>query len=180
MEWFKEIFNQVSTLFKWWIIVLPWEKGLRIRIGKRIKKLDSGIHFRIPYFDSVYVQPFRLMFINLSPQTLTNRSGETITLSLIVGYSINDISELYNSVSELESAVSGKVMGSASQYVSSSIKEECTPKKIEQSVISELDSHKWGLKISQVTVSSFAITKTYRLIQDPNWLSTGRPLDAKR
>src|SRR5688572_6848066 len=109
MEWFKELFNQVSNLFKWWVIVLPWERGIRVRMGKKTKELTAGIFFRIPYLDSVYVQPVRLMYVNFTPQTLTTKSGETITLALIVGYKINNISQLYNSVSAVEGAVSGMV-----------------------------------------------------------------------
>lgn len=178
MEWFKEIFNQVSNLFKWWVIVLPWERGVRVRIGKNVKEIGPGIHFRIPYFDSVYVQPIRLTFINFSPQTLTLKNGDVLTIQMIVGYSIKNISELYNSVSEVQSVVSGKVMGRVAQFITE--KEDCTPDKIAADAKKVLSELGWGLNISDVEVITFAKTRTFRLIQEPGWLASGQHLEVKR
>lgn len=178
MEWFKEIFNQVSSLFKWWVIVLPWERGIRVRMGKHPKELGPGIHFRIPYFDSVYVQPIRLTFVNFSPQTLTTKKGDLLTIQMIVGYSIKDISQLYNSVSEVQSVVCGKVMGRVAQYITEN--EDCSPEGIAADAKKVLSELGWGLNVSDVEVVTFAKTKTYRLIQEPGWMAGGQSLETKR
>ena len=180
MEWFKELFNQVSNLFKWWVIVLPWERGIRVRMGKKTKELTAGIYFRIPYLDSVYVQPVRLTFVNFSPQTLTMKSGETITLALIVGYKIKNISQLYNSVSAVEGAVSGTVMGNVAKFVTEHTDAECSPQGIADNAKDQLQNLNWGIEVVDVTVVSYAKTKTYRLIQDQNWMGNGHTLETKR
>lgn len=178
MEWFKELFNQVSSLFKWWVIILPWERGLRIRMGNRVKELQPGMHFRIPYLDSVYAQPIRLTFVNFSPQTLTTKKGDLLTIQMIVGYSIKNISQLYNSVSEVQSVISGKVMGRVAQYITEN--DDCTPEAIAQDARKVLSELGWGLTISDVEVITFAKTKTYRLIQEPGWMAAGQHLETKR
>lgn len=180
MDWFRELFNQVSNLFKWWVIVLPWERGIRVRVGKHTRELTGGIYFRIPYLDSVYVQPVRLRFVNLSPQTLTLKSGETVTVALIVGYKVNNISQLYNSVSEIESAVCGTVMGNVSDFVTGCIDSDCSPRKIVDNVRVKLAGLSWGIEVTEVTVSSYAKAKVYRLIQDPSWIGGGQSVDTKR
>lgn len=179
MEWFKELWNQASTLFKWWVIILPWETGIRIRMGKKTKVLCSGIHFRIPYLDSCYKQPNRLHFVNMSPQTLTAKSGETITLCFIVGYTIKDIFKAYNSISEIESCISGNVMGNVSEFITKSLLTDCLPSEIERNCKVQLSNHDWGIEISELKVTSFAIVKTYRLIQDGHWISKSHELGAK-
>jgi len=179
MEWFKQIWEQVSTVLKWWVIILPWESGLRIRLGKKIKILKPGIHFRIPYIDSCYRQAIRLNFVNLAPQTLTAKTGETMTVSLIVGYCISDILKVYNSVSEIESAICGNVMGNISDFISTSELDKCRPSDIERQTKDCLLKKDWGINVSEVKITSYAIVKTFRLIQDNAWMSQSHRLNDK-
>jgi len=179
MEWLKEIWNQISSLLQWWIIILPWESGLRIRLGKTVKILSSGIHFRIPYVDSCYKQTIRIHFINLAPQTLTLKSKETLTISLIIGYSISDIFKVYNSVSEIQGVISGSVMGSISDFVSQAILDECHPSDIENHAKECLQKNDWGIEIKEIKTVSYAIVKTFRFIQDNAWMGQDHKLDNK-
>jgi len=179
MEWFKEIFNQLWSLLKWWVIVQPWEQGLRIRLGKKVKLLDKGIHFRLPYFDSVYVQPIRLTYTNMAPQTLLTKDGRNLTIALIVGYKITDVFKLYNSVSEVEGFISGSVMGEVSDFICSNINENCKPDLISTHLRNKFKSMDFGLCVSEIKVTSFAEVKTYRLIQDTNWMGNGHKLNTK-
>jgi regulator of protease activity HflC (stomatin/prohibitin superfamily) len=179
MEWIRQIWDQISTLFKWWVIIMPWEAGLRIRFGKKIKTLDAGIHFRIPYIDTCYRQSTRIAFINISPQTLTTKTGETVTISLIIGYSISDILKVHTSVSEIQGALTGKVAGCVSDFISTTEIDKCKPKDVELHAIQTLSEEDWGIDIEEIKVTSYAIVKTYRLIQDPNWMSTSHTLDTK-
>jgi regulator of protease activity HflC (stomatin/prohibitin superfamily) len=179
LEIFKEIWNQLSTLLKWWVIILPWESGIRIRFGKHIKLLAPGIHFRLPYLDSCYRQPIRLNFILLSPQTLTCKTGETITISINVGYLISDVLKVYNSVSELQSAIFGSVQGAISEFISKHDISECNPSLIESHCSTILSSKDWGVTIEELHITSYAIVKTFRLIQDSSWISNNHALDTK-
>lgn len=65
METIKATLEYLTKLFQWWIIVQPWEKGIRTRFGTNTKVLDAGCHFRIPFFDTVYVQESRLRVLHL-------------------------------------------------------------------------------------------------------------------
>lgn len=177
MEWFKEIFNQVSTLFKWWIIVLPWEKGLRIRVGNKVKILSKGIHFRIPYFDSVYVQPIRLTFLHTSPQTLTTNDDKIVSISVIIGYSIIDIFKAYNSVGEVQSTITAMVTDAVSKYTVSHRWNEL--QSIEAFVFEEAGKKDIGLKIESVSLQNLSQVRAYRVIQDYSWMGDGHKLNQK-
>lgn len=177
MEWFKQIWEQVSTLFKWWVVVLPWEQGVKVWLGKNTKTIGAGIHFRVPYLHVVYVQTIRTSFINLSPQTLTTKSGETLTIALIAGYSITDMYKLYNSVGEVESAITGIVTSKVAQFVSSNELKECCPKSIEAHVKNELKETGWGVDVTEISITSYAAVRTYRIIQDGHWMGTSHKLD---
>jgi regulator of protease activity HflC (stomatin/prohibitin superfamily) len=180
MEWLKQIWEQLSSLLRWWVIILPWEQGIKVWLGKKQTLLKAGIYFRVPYFHTVYVQPCRINFINLSPQTLTTKSGDTVTIGMIVGYSIRDVSKLYNSVNEVQGAICGFIQGNVSSFVSSSTTDDSRPNNIEDHVKDKLTSTDWGLDVSEIRVTNYAIVKTYRLIQDQSWMNQGHGLDMKR
>jgi regulator of protease activity HflC (stomatin/prohibitin superfamily) len=60
----KEFFEYIFNAVKIWIIIQPWQQGLRVRNGKDVKLLNGGIYFKLPYFDSVYVQETRLRVVS--------------------------------------------------------------------------------------------------------------------
>ena len=179
MDLFKQIWDQLSTVLKWWVIILPWEMGLRVRAGKKVTILEPGIHFRLPYIDTCYRQAIRINFFNMAPQTLTTNNGVTLTISLIVGYSICDVLKVHNTVSEIDSAIAGTVMGGVSDFISTSHFDNCQPAHVEQHILICLGEKDWGVKLDEVKVISYATVKTYRLIQDGAWMSNSHKLDQK-
>jgi len=52
----KDLLDYILNIFKIWVIVQPWEQGLRVRLGKHIKLVNGGLYFKIPYIDSYYIQ----------------------------------------------------------------------------------------------------------------------------
>ena len=180
MEWFKQIWEQLSSLLKWWVIVLPWEQGMKIWLGKEVKILNPGFHFRIPYFHTVYVQPIRITFFSVSPQTLTTTTKETLTVGMIIGYSITDIQKAYNSVGEVKGAICGFVSGNVASYISTHELKECSPSLIETEIKDKFKKTEWGIQVNEIKITTFALVKTYRLIQDAHWMADDHKLDLKR
>ncbi len=45
MNQLKDFFEYIFNAFKIWIIVQPWQTGIRVRAGNKIKKLEKGILF---------------------------------------------------------------------------------------------------------------------------------------
>lgn len=60
MNAFVEILRSFWRCFIWWVVIQPWEQGIRVRLGKKRVRLEPGIHFRIPYLDAVFKQSNRL------------------------------------------------------------------------------------------------------------------------
>lgn len=167
----RELIECVSKLFQWWIIILPWQKGMRIRLGNKVKLVSAGVHFKIPFFDQYYVQTTRLRVVQMAPQTISTKDKQTLTVVICAGYSISNIETLYNKMCQAESTISNIVMGEVSDYIYSSNMNECNPKAIEEKVMSKLQSEDYGIKFEYVKVIGYAIVKTYRLIQDAHWTS---------
>jgi len=158
------------ALFVWWFIVTPWERSLRVRLGGgtlgRIKEYGPGIHFRIPYVDVVYRNTTRLHFTAIDPQTVTTQDGQTITFAGVFGYVIEDMQQLYQTVQHADSTMQALVMGALAQYIETHDRAECQPDVIEQAVVNEVDIAQYGLAQPQLSLTTFAVVRTYRLIMD--------------
>ena len=180
MNQVQQFFEYVLNAVKVWIIVQPWEVGLRIRCGKTIKNLDKGIYFRLPYFDSVYIQESRLRVISLATQTITTLNGQTITLNGAIGYSLIDINKLYDTLFHPETTVSNITMSNISTFICSREHEDIKVDMLEKHILAELKKLDYGLDFSYFKVTNFAIVRTYRLIQDQNWFSEGLEMEKKK
>ena len=175
-QFLEYIFNSLKIR----VIVQPWEAGIRVRSGKYTKKLSKGIFFKIPYFDSVYVQEVRLRVREMPMQTLTSKDGKTLTINSSMGYSINNIEKLYNTLYRPEMTLQSIAMSGIAEVVSETNIDDISPKLLEDKVIGKLKADDYGLTYEFFKVSNFAIVQTYRLIQDQSWISEGFAMTDKK
>lgn len=169
MNWINDLFSYLSKIFQWWIIVLPWERGIRVRLGKRVKVLTEGTYLRFPIIDQVFVQTTRTRFLSMPIQTLTTKDGKTITINASVGYNIEDILKLYNSIYSPETTILSIAMGAISEYVASHDFADCLPDMIEQNTSKMLSGNQYGLGDVTFKITGYAVVRTFRFIQDHSW-----------
>lgn len=181
MNQVKEFLEYIFNAIKIWIIVQPWEQGLRVRKGKQIKLLTGGWYFRIPYVDSVYIQETRLRVVGLALQTLTSKDNQTITLNSSIGYQITSIEKLYNTLYHPETTISNMAMAVIAEYIfTKNVKEICAA-DIEAEVIQKLNKNDYGLSFEYFKITNFAVVKTFRLIQDnQTWIDEGLDMNKKK
>lgn len=180
MESIKGLIDYLLSIIKFWVVVQPWERGIRVRFGKNQKLLKGGVHFRVPFLDTVYIQCVRLRVISLPMQSLTSKDAKTVTLNGCVGYEITDIEKLYNNMLFPEQTISNIVMGAISDYIYTNDIITTSPSKIEAAVMSKLEIDSYGLQVNYFKLTSFAVVRTYRLIQDHSWTNEGIKLDDKK
>ena len=160
----RQIFQAISYMLTWWVIVSPWQCAVRLRFGKHITTLKAGIHLKIPLIHQVFVQNTRLLVVDTPNQTVTTADGRVVTLSVVVGYRIVDIEQVLTSVQNPREVVSSLAMGAVSAYITAHGSAECAIPAIEADLIEQLDGQNWGLKFDLVRVTDFAFVKTYRFI----------------
>ena len=87
IAWLSRIVNS----WKFWIVVAPWEVGIRVRIGKHARALQPGPHFRIPFLDRITVVNTRLRVLTSPPVTIQNgKPWQALCRRATVGYVIHD------------------------------------------------------------------------------------------
>lgn len=164
MTGFREFLHFIRTSFTWWIVVAPWEQGVRVRLGKNVKLLEAGVHLKIPFVDLVAKQSVRLRIISIPPQTISTRDGHSLTIGILIGYKIVDVLKLYDSLHHAQDTITSIAIGAVSDFVIARDKVECAPDQLTQYVRDNVDLEQYGLGDTTVNISTFAFVRTYRII----------------
>lgn len=163
MNWLQQLGEWLSRL-RFWFTVRPWESGIDVRCGRWIYDLQPGVHLCIPFFDEVFVQNMRLRVLNLPVQTVTNRSGDTVTLSAIVRWRIANVRLIYEQLHNPEDWIYNAVLSA----IATTVHEMTTAvdvASIGQAATAALkDAHQVGIEIQGISITDIARVKTFRLI----------------
>lgn len=180
MNQVKEFIEYILNLVKIWVIIQPWQQGIRVRIGKHRRILNPGIHFKIPYFDSVFVQETRMRIVDMPLQTISCKDQNTVTLNASFGYLISNIDKLYLKLYHPETTLKNLTMAKVTDYISTRKFAEIELSDLESQVLSELKSLDYGIQFETFQVMSYASVRTYRLIQDKTWTHEGLDMNDRR
>ena len=180
MNQVQAFLEYIFNSFKIWIIIQPWQQGIRVRNGSGMKILNKGIYFKIPYFDSIFIQESRLRIGDVPTQTVTTKDYKNITISSAIGYSIVDIEKLYNTLYHPETTIRNFASSKVATLIFTKDAKDIKPEEIEIEVLKELEGLDCGLKFESFKIISFAIARTIRLIQDQNWGGENLDMDSKK
>jgi regulator of protease activity HflC (stomatin/prohibitin superfamily) len=166
MEWLQTLFDRFTEAFKWWFILQPWEQALRVRAGRWIRKFEGGIHFRIPYLDSIFIQNCRMRVSDMGHQTITTRDLKTLTIAGQLKYRVEDVTPLYTMLHTAEETLTQVVQATVTQYIANRDVLDCHPDKLMAYVNDQLNFERYGLAEVEYAVTDFANVRTYRLINE--------------
>ena len=169
MNAFVQFLRSITGLFRWWVVVMPWESAVRVWLGRHSMILGPGVHLRVPVLHAIYKQSVRLRVMNLTVQTVTTRDGKTVTLSAAVAFVISDILRLYESVHDFGNSLGNLALSAIAEYVQAHDGSDCVPGKIQAAAAEAIDGARFGLSEMQVFITDFAFVRTYRLISDQRW-----------
>lgn len=161
-----EIVRQFLEVFIWWTVIQPWEQGLRVRLGKSPRLLSPGLHFKFPYADAIYRQAIRRRNSNFGPQTVTTLDGHTLTICGTIAYSIRDLLELYDRLHHPEDAITSTATASIAAFISRHNLVDCPPNAVADACKADLGLRKFGILVHDVSLTTYARVRTYRLITD--------------
>ena len=179
MQWFSTILQTMAKPLKWWVVVASWEQGIRVRLGKVTKRLDPGIHFRLPFLDRIYVQSTRLRVLDAQGQSISTLKGDIITFGLVVRYQIQDIVKMYQTTANAGTVLLCDAVSKTSHLIATA-ESDPSPAFVEEKVNAAMPSHEYGLGKVQVSIVNFCRTRCYRMITGNGWIGTDNSLDDAR
>lgn len=165
MNWLSQIFGFFKQ-FQFWVVIAPWEAGLRVRLGSNSVVLPPGPHLRLPFVDRIFVLPTRLRPISQTGQTITTLDGYTLTVDLTVLYQIQDIKQVFDTMSNPEYVLLSRIQGMITDYVSQKTKKELDARTVEAQVTQSAKAIGLGLSGVQLYITGWAFCRTYRLMNN--------------
>lgn len=180
MEAISQLVIWMKGLFTWWVVIVPWEQGVRVLLGKHRKLLKPGVAFRLPIVHLIFKQSVRLRSADLQLQTVTTKDGHGVAIAGAIFYKITDVLKLYETLHHAQETTAAMAAGAIAEAVRSLDREDCIPAAVVGLVKAKLDFTQYGIELGDLYLTDFAYVKTYRLISDDKRQSWDSLLDTIR
>lgn len=164
----NELLQALSRFFsswKCWVVVAPWEIGVRVRLGHISKGLGPGPHFRIPLLDQVTLVNTRLRISTAPSVTISaagpaaRANGKVRTIAAVMGYRIVDPNLAMLRYSHPDSAVLS--------LAQAEIARGAAAEAVLQNLNAAFGEH--GIEIEFVRYVEDVEAKAYRILDGKQW-----------
>ncbi len=169
-EWIAKLFRELKIL----VIILPWERAVRVRLGKYVVTWGAGWYLKLPFIDSVHMLNARLRIANTDTQTLTTSDGHALTVACAVGFCIADPAAAMQRLQFPEQSCAMLAASTVADIVTRTPRAELLPRALEQHVLDAVKAGTAGCDFEFVRVITFAYARTIRLLSQTDY--TGRGL----
>lgn len=173
----NELFQWIVNVLKdarFWAIVLPWERAVRVRFGRWSKIWEPGIHLRVPFFDEVRTVNTRQRVAIVPSVTITSRDGRTITVAGTLGFCVVDPLGAMLRMQRPEDVLSAYCQAEFARQIKTSTRETLVVEKVEEGALQGVhDFAGPAFRIDFIRITEFAAVRTYRLLQEQWRPSTG-------
>jgi regulator of protease activity HflC (stomatin/prohibitin superfamily) len=159
------------------VIVEQWNGAVQLRYGKFIKVLYPGIHFKIPFFDSVIECPVITQSVNLPSQTLTTLDEQSIVLKSIIRYRVSNIQTYLLGVMHANDVLIDTTQGMIRDVVELTTWDDLVD--VNETITNKVKEYvvRWGIEVEAVTITDLGIVKSFRIFGDEGHKTTILPTD---
>ena len=167
MEWLKEIFERLLSIFPRILILAPYESGIRLTFGKHLKVLDPGWYLYWPLIQRVVWMEVQTQVVDLRTQSVRTKDNFDIIISGAIQYSIKDVEKANVNVQDVDKSIETLSLGIILDFVKHKNLDDCQNIDILKSEILKglKDAAKgWGLKIEKIFITDLGRTRNLRLL----------------
>jgi regulator of protease activity HflC (stomatin/prohibitin superfamily) len=167
MEWLKEIFDKILSIFPQIFIVAPFEAGVRITFGKRLRTKKAGWYVIWPLIQRFVWMEIQSQVVDLRVQSIRTQDKQEIVVSGAVQYSIKDVEKAIVNVQDVDKAIETVALGTILDFINKKTLTEC--QNIEDIRVEILRGLRevvknWGIKIERVFLTDLGKSKNIRLL----------------
>jgi hypothetical protein len=165
MDLFFAWMSRVVNSWKCWIVIAPWDIGVRVRLGRKAVALNPGFHLCIPFVDTITIVNTRMRIGGTPPVTVRGTAVNcTRYISATVGYHVFDPLKAMSKFGLPNAIVLCKAQ--------SEIAATCDEAKAVEAMKAYFDAHS-GISIEFIKFVEDVEVKTYRLINGGSWTTSG-------
>lgn len=161
-EWLLSIIRE----FQFWLIVQPWDRALRTRLGRNPRVLAEGIHWKIPLVDTVQVVSTQQQTYPFPSQTLWSADGRPVTVAGLIKFRIVDPCASQMAMKEPETICAAQAQTAVTEYVSERSVADMRLGELRQTIFDALVGAVPGIEFDEVAITEFGAFRTLRLLQE--------------
>ena len=168
MDWLREIFDRLLSVFPRILILGPYEAGLLITFGKRCTPLGPGWYPYWPLIQKEVHLEIQTQVVDLRSQSVHTCDGNSVVVSGAIQYSIRDVYKAICNVQDVDDSIQALVLGIILDYVSKRTLKECEDIELLRTEILKglrEETRGWGLKIEKVFITDLGTAINIRLLQ---------------
>ncbi len=149
-----------------WTVVDAWELSLRVRLGKKFRRLEPGVRVSLPFIDHIITEPATLKPINLTDQPLSTADGTTVNVGGVIFYYVRDLQKLWLKVDDYEETLSSLALTALASQIEALDYSDCNLRRIERSTrtILRRAAKPWGIHIERFGLTSLCASQVVHLV----------------
>lgn len=171
MDFIGSIFEKIEYLWDYikpfWIVE-QYNGAVQLRVGKFLRVLEPGIHWKLPCWDAVIEHTIVPTTMRLFSQSLVTKDEKSIVVQGVIKYQISDIKTFLLGVNDAVDAIADMSQGIIKGIIMERTWEECKSPEIDNIITKKarVEAKKWGIDIIQVTLSDMGTIRSIRLFQN--------------
>ena len=150
----------VVSLFKSMIIIKQDCSGVRERLGRFIDTLKPGLHFVIPFLDTVHLLSAQSEVYSVPGHRISGRDGKAESIDIKITARITDASKAYYAVANLEDALTTAATVKINDLVKNNSLSNLGVElnRFESEIHKHLSdfSDGWGVKLESIKLEKFS------------------------
>jgi regulator of protease activity HflC (stomatin/prohibitin superfamily) len=168
-----DFFISIIKIFQFWVVIYPYENGVRLRLGKYDSTLRQGFHWCLPFkIDRVITIDTVSRTLRLGAQSLVTSDKKHIVINSVVTCEILDARKALLNVNSVEHVIDDACSGFVAAYVSENtfdtIVKSCSMPDNSLTNVCRKHAAQFGIRISKVQFTDVTQSRTFRLLNSTN------------
>ena len=158
----QTLIQLILTIYDWfifWEILLDFQRGVILRLGKYHRMAEPGWNWRLPFgLEVAMVTNVVPTTADLPPQAIVTTDGVQVLLEVVILWGITNpkkfLLEVENAIAVLGEAAQGTIYEVAGDYTFAGLQEVGLNDDLTDSIRNR--AKKWGVKVISVQVTSMS------------------------
>lgn len=166
VDTFIELLLASLDLLRFWTVLHPYERGVKLRLGKFLHEVGPGIHWHWPMrVDIILSDNVVTRTVDLGGQSLYTKDGYGVTVKGVVTTSIKYIDKALLSVEGVDHALVDSCMATITRHVAGASWDELRTEDFADRLSTACRKRGWryGLEIERVELTDLTRSRSIRL-----------------
>lgn len=154
-------------LFRVFIVIQEYEKGVVLRFGRYRKVAEPGLQWVIPFgVDEVFSSPAFIQTMKIGPQSLVTHDGKQVVVSALVTHFVEDHKKHLLTISGGEQAIEDTAYGVLARFVMEQDWDALHAVDASRELTTKMRqaTDDYGVKVKRAQIIDLTISRSIRLI----------------